>query len=273
MASQNADSGIVLVGDKTATHKPADPPKFEYQPSQGDYRDAQAHAARTLKESNTFLFHDLKLPQNADLLATINAVSITLGDKTAGMAQLSDGSVLAISKQKGHVSSVMLARPDGSEEVGNFDAKMNTTSDVVKTALGTRTREYYPSGVTKSESNKTETYSDKLEFNSKGKLTHMHSETFNDVIDDRRLPDGSGSFSQGHADEDPKQAYTETVKTNADGSAVDDKKFKDGNFIHLEVDKNHQIQRLDQSDLANGQIHHKVRQPDGQFKETRDLLT
>ena len=274
MASQFADTGVVLVGDKTASaHKPAAQPKLEYEPSAGDYREAQANAQRTLNESNTFLFQDMKLPENKDLLATFNAVATIMGDKPVAEAKFESGSVLALKKEDGRVTSAAFARVDGTVDMGTFDAKMNVTSEALQTPLGSRIRQYWPgTNVIKSESNSTANYSDTLEFDAKGKLFHSHVETGNDVKDDKRNPDGSGLFTETLKNDDPKQAFTETALTKADGSVVDDKKYGDGNFIHLELDKNGQATKLDKSDTQHGQIHHSVRQPDGTVKETTDLM-
>jgi hypothetical protein len=270
MASQSSEQ-VLTVSDKTHTAKPAH--KLQYEPSAGDYRDAQARAAADLAESNTFSFHDLKLPSNKELLAALQSVSKKMGEQTGGAGQLSDGSLLAVGKDGKNIKEAAIVRPDGSSDVAKFDKKLNVTSETTSTTLGTRERDYRPDGTLASEQNEAGSYKDKIEFDRKGHIVHTHSESPADTKDDKRLADGSGLYTDIHHDSDPTKAFVLTETTKANGAQVQDQRFANGDFVHIEADAHGQITLQEKSDVAKGMVDRLVRQKDGTMKAFRDSLT
>jgi hypothetical protein len=275
----NPEAQAVQVGDKQAK-PPALPPKLGYVPGEGDFRAAQQRAAVTLQESSKYLFHDMNLPDGKGLLAIVNKISETMGDKPTATAMLGNGSLLNVTKNNGHVAEAALVRPDGSSDLAIFDDKLNVRGESLTSALGTSTRTFRTDGSLAAESNivktagdsPTITYQDKLEFDAKGNIVHSHSETPTTTQDDARMPDGSGRQEVVHKDDDPKSSFSDIRVTGTDGSVVEDLKLGDGNYKHLEQDSEG-IKKFIQSDNAKGVINHIERQKDGTMLQFKDLMT
>lgn len=273
MDTKSADSLVVQVGDKAKAHQAEPTAKFEYSPSAGDYRESQAKAALALVESKTFEFQDLKLPENKNLLAALNGISKQMGDKSGeATAPLSEFATLTVGKQDGAVKMAVVTRADGSLDIAKFDDKMHLTAELLHTSLGSTTREFGANGKVTVEENMAGDYKDRLEFDANGNIVHSHSETPTDVKDDLRLAGGGGIATETLSSSDKSKAFVETVTTSKDGSSVDDVKYGDGNYTHVETDAQGQVMISERSDKAKGVVERVVRQPDGEMKQFRDFL-
>jgi antitoxin component YwqK of YwqJK toxin-antitoxin module len=271
----NPEVEVSQVGDKKAVGHTA-PPKLEFMPSDGDYRASLRRAAATLQESSRYSFHDLKLPDEKSLLGALKQISKDMKDQPEATAQLSNGELLNVKKKGGHITDAAIVRPDGSSDSAQFDDKLQAKSETLTTALGSSSRVYRLDGSLSTEENVvsgdgTAVYRDKLEFDGKGNIIHSHSETPSDSTDEARLPDGSGRREITHKDADPKKAFVDTKIAKPDGSVVEDLKFGNGDFKHLEADAQG-VKRLDKSDVEKGIIDRQQRQPDGSMQQFRDLL-
>jgi hypothetical protein len=265
----------IEVGDKK-TAKPTSPdkPSFQFQPSAGDYRDAHAKTVQALEESSSFLFHDLHLPDNKDLLGLVNKAikDMPKGDDTARLALTSDDELM-IQAANGKLKAASLTRPDHSVDMAQFDDKGNVTQELNASQLGVRKRTYRPDHTLAREDNATDSYNGYIEFDGKGQIVHSHDETENDSKDSLKKPDGSGVETVVHNSDNPAEAFTATLAINTDRSMVHDKKYKDGNYEHFELNKYGQVTKAVQSNLAKGYIEHQEVQPDGTTKEYKELIT
>ncbi|HEY9684981.1 MAG TPA: hypothetical protein V6C86_25615 [Oculatellaceae cyanobacterium] len=270
-------SDIVEISDKKAgKHAPAAPaePQFQFQPSAGDYREAQARTALSLTESNTFLFHDLHLPENKALLGIINqAMKAMPADENTARIGLNNDDVLALKTKDGKLDQAVLMHPDKATDFAQFDAKGNVTQETTISPLGITQRTYRTDHSVSREDNETNGYKGFVEFDTKGKIVHSHDENATDIKDSLRNPDGSGVETIVHKSSDPTEAYTQATVYNTDQTIVADKKFNDGNFEHLELDKNDRVTKAVKSNLSKGYIEHHEVKPDGTYNDFREQLT